>query len=84
MAAGGSFPVNGSPFAFCDAGVLFELPWAKAKLGAATANAAMTTKDFTIVPPSLPIFRALCGGFAIGLSLLCERIRSPVAIMTSD
>ena len=54
MLAGGSFPVNGSPFAFCDAGVLSDLPWAKAKLGAATANAAMTTKDFTIVPRPSP------------------------------
>ncbi len=26
LAAGGSFAVNGMPFAFCDAGVLFELP----------------------------------------------------------
>jgi hypothetical protein len=42
--AGGSFPVNGTPFAFCAAGVLLELPWAKAKQGAATANAANAAK----------------------------------------
>jgi hypothetical protein len=26
VSAGGSFAVNGTPFAFCEAGVLFELP----------------------------------------------------------
>jgi hypothetical protein len=30
--------------------VLFKLPWAKAKLGAATANAPITTKDLNILP----------------------------------
>jgi hypothetical protein len=29
---------EGRLLAFCEAGVLFELPWAKAKLGAATAT----------------------------------------------
>jgi hypothetical protein len=36
--AGGPFPVNGMPFAFCDAGVLSELPWAKATFGAAMCD----------------------------------------------
>jgi hypothetical protein len=52
--AGGSFAVNGMPFAFCDAGVLSELPWAKAQLGAATPSAAIAIKDFNMIPiPSL-------------------------------
>ncbi len=64
--AGGSFAKNGMPFAFCDAGVLPELPWANTKVGAAIANAAITTKDFNIFPVPLPtsyvgpIFRAFC------------------------
>jgi hypothetical protein len=67
VSAGGSFPVNGMPFAFCAAGVLSELPWAKAKLGAATASAAIAIKDFSISSPvpisRYPLFRPLCGGF---------------------
>ncbi len=90
LAAGGSFAVNGTPFAFCEAGVLFELLRAKAKLGAATANAAITIKGFSMVPVPLPDpvdprhsehFMAIV---AISLSLFCEGIRGPVAIMTSD
>ena len=41
---------EGRLLAFCEAGVLFELPWAKAKLGAATANAPITTKGLNIIP----------------------------------
>jgi len=55
------------PFAFCDAGMLLELPWAKAELGAAVASAAIAIKDFSISSPvpisRYPLFRALCGGF---------------------
>jgi uncharacterized membrane protein len=58
--SGGSFPVNGTPFAFYEAGVLFVLPWAKAKLGAATANAANTASvsEHGVHPPWIKKIKA--------------------------
>ena len=77
--AGGSFAVNGMPFAFCDAGVLPELPWAKAQLGAATPNAAIAIKDFNMIPIPFPdtvyvITRTLCGDF-------CNQSSSQFAVL---
>src|SRR5690349_1685687 len=51
---GGSFAVNGMPFAFCEAGVLAELPWAKAVPDTNPNNAAITIKVLNMVPIPFP------------------------------
>jgi len=71
--------VKGRPFEFCDAGVLFELPRAKAQLGAATPNTTIAIKDFNMIPIPFPdtvyvIIRTLCGDF-------CNQSSSQFAVL---